>query len=75
MTEKELEKVKFKFVTHLSLEGEHSTTFESEDHRLGFCDHVPYKDGMPKGRAYRHWRIGNKVFTNYQKFLEALKDL
>lgn len=74
MTEKDLEKIPFHFVAHMNYEDEHSTTYSSEDGRLGFCDHVPFKNGEPKGRAYRHYRIGLKIYKSKAKFLEALKD-
>lgn len=74
MTYEELKKVKFSCVVHLSMEDEHLTTYMSEDRRLGFCDHVHYKDEMPKGRAYRHYMIDGKVYKSKEKFLEALAD-
>ena len=75
MTVEELEKIPFHFMSHMSMEDEHTTTYESDDGRFGFCDHVPFKDGEPHGRAYRHYRIGLKVYKSKQKFLEALKKL
>lgn len=75
MTEKELEKVQFHFVSHMSMEDEHTTTYESEDGVLGFCDHVPYKDGQPCGRTYRHYRIYLTIFKSKAKFIKALKNL
>jgi hypothetical protein len=75
MTEEELNKVKFHCVCHLSMESEHATTYESENGRLGFRDHVPFdENGEPHGRAYRHFRIDNKVYKTKKKFIEALKD-
>lgn len=74
MTPEELSKIPFHFVSHMSMKHEHTTTYASEDGRLGWCDHVPYKNGMPHGRRYRHYRIGNKVYKSKQKFIEALKD-
>ena len=74
MTIEELEKVPFHFVAHLSMEHKHTTTYESEDGRLGYCDHVPYKDGQPHGRSYRHYRIGLKVYKTKEKFIAALAD-
>ena len=53
MTIDELEKVKFKFHSHMSMEDEHTTTYFSEDGKIGFCNHVPFKNGEPHGRAYR----------------------
>ena len=77
MTIEELEKVKFKFHSHMSMEDEHTTTYFSEDGKIGFCDHVPRDEyGMVKkgGRAVRHFMIDGKVYKTKKKFLEAIKD-
>ena len=77
MTIEELEKVKFKFHSHMSMEDEHTTTYFSEDGKIGFCDHVPRDEyGMVKkgGRAVRHFMIDGKVYKSKKKFLEAIKD-
>lgn len=73
MTIEELRKIPFHFVCHMSLEDEHTTTYASEDNRLGWCDHVPFKNGQPRGRAYRHYRIGSDIYKTKAKFLEAIK--
>lgn len=75
MTVEELEKIPFHLVNHMSMEDEHTTTYASEDNRFGFCDHQPYKGGQPRGKAYRHYRIGLKVYKSKQKFIEALREL
>lgn len=77
MTIEELEKIPFYFVSHLSMEDEHCTTYISEDKRFGFCDHVPYKDGEPNRRrkSYRHYMINGKVYKTKEKFLEALAEV
>ena len=75
MSIEELEKVPFHFVAHMSMEDMHTTTYESDDGRFGFCDHVPFKNGEPHGRAFRNYRIGLKVYKSKQKFLEALADV
>ena len=74
MTPEELEKVEFHFVSHASLVDMHSTTYANEDGRLGYCDHVPFKNGEPWGRSYRHYRIGEKVYKTKEKFLKALEN-
>ena len=76
MTEQELKTVPFHWVSHLSMEGEHCTTYASEDGRLGWCAHVPIDPltGEPKGRPYRHYQIDGKVYKSKKKFLEALAD-
>lgn len=74
MTIEELEKVPFKFHSHMSMEGEHTTTYFSEDGKIGFCNHVPFKNGEPRGRPYRHYWLNGKVYKSKKKFLEAIKD-
>jgi len=74
MTFEELKKIPFRFVSHLSMEDEHCITYISEDGRIGFCDHVQYKNGQPTKRARRHWQIDGKVYKTTPKFIEALKD-
>lgn len=77
MTIDELKAIPFHFVCSAAWETEHTTTYESEDGRLGFCDHVPRDEyGMVKkgGRAVRHFMIDGKVYKSKKKFLEAIKD-
>ena len=77
MTIEELEKIPFHFVSHLSMEDMHCTTYISDDNRFGFCDHVPFTDGHPDRRkkSYRHYMINGKVYKTKEKFLEALADV
>lgn len=72
MTYEELKKVPFRFVSHLSMEDEHCTTYVTEDGRIGFCTHVLYKNGEPTRRSYRHYMIDGKVYRSRKKFIEAL---
>lgn len=74
MTYEELKKIPFRCVSHLALEDEHCTTYISEDGRIGFCDHVKFKNGQPTKRGYRHWQIDGKVYKTTSKFIEALKE-
>ena len=77
MTIDELKKVPFRETCHMAMEGEYTTTYMSNDGRLGFCDHVPRDEyGMMKkgGRAVRHFMIDGKVYKSKKKFLEAIKD-
>ena len=75
MTIEELEKVPFHFISHLSMEDEHSTTYASEDGMIGFCDYQPYRYGKPYGKSYRHWYIDGSVYKTWKSFVEALKDV
>lgn len=78
MTKEELKKIPFHFVSHLAMEGEHCTCYESQDGRLGWCDHVARdpESGLVKKRArtVRHYRIDGNIYKTREKFLNALKD-
>ena len=75
MTDSEIKAIRFKWQSHMSMEGEHTTCYVSECGRFGICEHVPYKDGHPHGRPYTHYRIGNKIYKTKEKFIEALMEL
>ena len=72
MTQEELDKMLFSLTAHVSWEHEHTLTYASGDGRLGFCDHVPYRNGRPCGKAYRHYRIENQIYKTKETFLEGL---
>lgn len=74
MTIEELKDIPFYFVAHIALESEHMMTYETEDGRLGFCDHTLKRKNGDFGRTYRHYHIEGKVYKTKDKFLEALKD-
>lgn len=74
MTEQELKAIPFHFVSSLAMEHEHAISYESEDGRLGFCDHTIKRENGTFGRSYRHWRIEDKVYKTREKFLAALAD-
>ena len=74
MTIDELKAISFHFVCSAAWEHEHTLSYESEDGRLGYCDHTPKRKNGDFGRTYRHWRIDSKVYKTKEKFLEALAD-
>lgn len=74
MTIDELKEVAFYFVCSAAWEDEHTLTYESEDGRLGYCDHTPKRKNGEFGKVYRHWRIDGKVYKTREKFLAALAD-
>ena len=74
MNIEELKNMKFHFVSHLSMIDMHITTYASDNNQLGWCDYVPFKNGEPKRRACRHYRIGTKIYKTREKFMEAIKD-
>lgn len=74
MTPEELQKIPFHFVSSLAMEDEHMVSYESEDGRLGFCDHTLKRKDGTFGRTYRHYRIEGKVYKTKEKFIAALAD-
>ena len=77
MTKQQLSKIPFKFIFHLSMEHEHCTTYEAvlPSMTLGMCIHQPYKDGVPKGRSYTHYRLNGEVYKSVDKLLQAINEL
>jgi len=77
MTIEELKNIKFYFLCSMSFENERTITYESEDGRLGFCDHFPRKHGYTTtefGKPYRHWHVDGKVYKTEEGFKMALAD-
>lgn len=77
MTIEELKNIKFDFLCSMSFEHERTATYESEDGRLGFCDHFPRKHGYSTtefGKPYRHWYVDGKVYKTKEGFKMALAD-
>lgn len=79
MTEEEVKKIPFRMVAHLNMATEHTCTYIDESGRLGFCDHTPVKEDkygwQEFGKSHRHYRIDDKIFKSYKKWIEALKDI
>ena len=75
MTIEEIKHIPFHFVCSATWDHEHTMTYESEDGRLGFCDHTPMRKNGDFGRTYRHYHIDGKVYKSKEKFLAALADV
>ena len=75
MTIEEFKKIPVRETCHLAMEHEYTTTYASEDGRIGVCVHVPRDpiSGEPKGRSYRHYMIDGKVIKSKKKLIEAIK--
>lgn len=73
MKAEELKKVPFHFVSHISFEKEHVTTYISDNKRIGFSDYVKYKNGHPTKEGYRVWMLDGETYEDDAEFLEALK--
>lgn len=74
MTIEELKRIPFHFVCSMALENEHTLTYESEDGRLGYCNHTPKRKNGDFDKSYRHWHIDGKVYKKKEKFIAALTD-
>ena len=74
MTIDELKAIPFHFVCSAAWEDEHTMTYESEDGRLGYCEHTPKRKNGDFGRTYRHYHIDGKVYKTMEKFIAALAD-
>jgi len=74
MTIDELKSTPFYFVCSAAWEDEHTITYETEDGRLGFCEHTPKRKNGGFGKGYRHYHIDGKVYKSKEKFIEALAD-
>lgn len=74
MNIEELKSIPFHFVCSAAWQNEHTMTYESEDGRLGFCDHTQKRKNGDFGRTYRHYHIDGKVYKSKEKFLAALAD-
>lgn len=75
MTYEELEKVPFHFVSHFSMGDVHIRTYISDNKRIGFSDHVKFKNGHPTNQCYRVWMLDGITYETKTEFLEALKDV
>lgn len=77
MKREEIEQIPLRFQCHLSMEHEHTSTYSASynGHSFGLCVHVPFKDGEPKGRSYKHYMVDGKVFKTMKKFLEYCEQL
>lgn len=74
MTESDFHKIKFIFVSSMSCEHAHYTTYESVGHipPIGICVHTLVKKNGSFGRMYRHYRFNGKTYKTKNKFLEAI---
>ena len=72
MTYEEVKKIPFHFVSHLSMENEHTATYADDSGRLGFCD-ITKKKGFKFGKSRRVFRIDGTWYETKEEFIEGLK--
>ena len=73
MTYEELIKIPFHFVSHLSLENQHQSTYADDSGRLGFYD-TTKKKGFKFGKTKRVYRIDSNWYESKEDFIKALKN-
>lgn len=74
MTEDEFKKLPFECVCTMAFEDEHTITYANKRYDIGYCQHTE-KNGEEFGESFIHYRYKDKVFTDYQKFLKAIRHL
>lgn len=75
MTKEELNKIPFRFVSHMSMEHEHSATYVNDEYGFAMCSHTKKNKYGDFGRTYRHFMYQGVVYKSLPKFLEAIKDV
>lgn len=75
MTLEELNKVPFSFVSHMSGEHKHTSTYINKEYGFAMCTHTKCIEGIACGRTITHYLYNNKVYKSLRKFLEAIKDV
>ena len=76
MTLEELNKVPFKWCSHISLSYEHVSSYVNEQYGFRMMTITPcYDNGMRFGRTRKHFYYDGKWYKSMKKFLEAIKDV
>lgn len=76
MTKEELAKVRFKCAGHISLEGEHQTSYYNEQYGFSMVEVTKMKrGGFDVGKSHREYCYKGKWYRKLDKFLEAIKDV
>lgn len=75
MTLEELNKVPFSFVSHMSGEHEHCSTYTNKEYGFAMCTHTKCLEGISYGRTITHYLYKDKVYKSLRKFLEAIEDV
>lgn len=75
MTLEELNKVPFSFVSHMSGEHKHTSTYINKEYGFAMCTHTKCIEGITYGRTITHYLYNDKVYKSLRKFLEAIKDV
>lgn len=81
MTPEEINKIRFKLLSHVAMANEHVCSYIAVDvpFELRMCSHTPvdnYETGeLAYGRAYRHYMLNGVVYNTRKKLYEAMKEL
>lgn len=75
MTLEELNKVPFSFVSHMSGEHEHTSTYTNKEYGFDMCTHTKCIEGIAYGCTITHYLYNDKEYESLREFLEAIKDV
>lgn len=75
MTPEEINKLAFRFVSHLNMEDCHSTVYQAVTiPELQMCRRVIFRNGEPTRRGTVHYMFKGKVYKTLGKLYNAMID-
>lgn len=75
MTKEELQKVPFKFRSHLATESHHASVYVNEQYGFSMCKRTKKTGEFTFGRTTTHYMYKGIVYKSLPKFLDAIKDV
>lgn len=75
MTKEELQKVPFKFSSHMSMSDHHSATYINKQYGFSMSKHTKKTGEFTFGRTITHYGYNGVTYKSLKKFLEAIKDI
>lgn len=73
MTKKELEKIQFRFASHLSTTDQYQTMYVDDSGRLAVCDITERISEFETGKTRREYRIDGKWYKTKKAFERAMQ--
>ena len=76
MTEQELLQIPFRMISHLAMEKEHCTVYESKNplYKIKMCKHTKIKKNGEFGKSYTHYVLNGKEYNTRQELLDAINN-
>lgn len=73
MTKEELNKIQFRFASHISLADQYQTMYVDESGRLAICDITERISEFETGKVRREYRIDDKWYKTKKAFEKAME--